>query len=55
MITNAFNLMFVLCLHKHRILEESISTSTHELSSLSAVSENSFFFFRFEFVENVLC
>ena len=30
-IANAFNLIFVLCLHKHRILEESSSTSTQEL------------------------
>ena len=53
-ITNAFNLMFAICLHVDRILEESFATSIQEVSWLSAVSEKSFCSFFLNFFVAVL-
>ena len=53
-ITNAFNLMFAIRLHKHRILEESVATSIQEVSWLSAVSEKSFCSFFLNFLSQFL-
>ena len=53
-ITNAFNLMLAICLHKHRILEESVPTSVQEVSWLSAVSEKSFCSLFFNFLSQFL-
>ena len=45
--------MFAICLHKHRILEESVITSVQEVSWLSAVSEKSFCSFFFKVTANL--
>ena len=53
-ITNAFTLMFAICFHKHRVLEESVATFIQEVLWLSAVNGKFFCSFFLNFLSHFL-